>query len=104
MSTFDRLHVQVDGSCDSKESRGKRGRVSVFERKGDRIELRLPPDSRTVAYRLFAKGQEVRLHKPVMLYSFLQKFWVTVLKRRARESALVEIKENEVQIATHLIL
>jgi len=37
-------------------------------------DVSVPPDSRTVAYLLFARGQEVRLHRPVMLYSFLQKF------------------------------
>lgn len=33
----------------------------------------MPSISFTVAYRLFAKGQETRLQSPVTLYSFLQK-------------------------------
>ncbi len=39
----------------------------------------LPFSSRIVAYLLLARGQELRLHSPVTLYSFLQKFWLLVL-------------------------
>ena len=39
----------------------------------------LPFSSRIVAYLLFANGQEDLLHRPVTLYSFLQKFCVFVL-------------------------
>lgn len=39
----------------------------------------LPFSSRTVAYWLFERGQELRLHKPVTLYLFLQKFVLGVI-------------------------
>lgn len=39
----------------------------------------LPFSSRMVAYRLLANGQLLRLHRPVTLYSFLQKLRVLVL-------------------------
>lgn len=37
-----------------------------------------------VAYWLFARGQDDRLHRPVRLYSFLQKPWVLVLGCKER--------------------
>jgi hypothetical protein len=40
-----------------------------------------PSCSRTVAYRELARGHDCRLQNPVTLYSFRQKFWVTVLGR-----------------------
>lgn len=39
----------------------------------------LPFSSLIVAYRLFASGQELRLQRPLTLYSFRQKFCVLVL-------------------------
>lgn len=38
-----------------------------------------PSCSRIVAYLLFASGHELRLQRPVTLYSFLQKFCVCIL-------------------------
>lgn len=40
----------------------------------------LPFAWRTVAYRLFARGQDCLLHRPETLYSFLQKAPVFVLE------------------------
>jgi len=40
-----------------------------------------PSFSRTVAYRELARGHDCRLHSPVTLYSFLQKFCVVVLQK-----------------------
>jgi hypothetical protein len=40
-----------------------------------------PSCSRTVAYRELARGHDCRLQRPVRLYSFRQKFCVTVLRR-----------------------
>lgn len=39
----------------------------------------MPFSSRTVAYWLLARGQELRLHRPVRLYSWRQNFCVSVL-------------------------
>ena len=39
-----------------------------------------PFSSLMVAYLLFAKGHDCLLQSPVTLYSFLQKFFVSVLK------------------------
>ena len=43
--------------------------------------MHTPSCSRTVAYRELARGHDCRLQKPVRLYSFRQKFCVTVLGR-----------------------
>lgn len=44
----------------------------------------LPFSSLIVAYWLFARGQDDRLHSPVRLYSFLQKLCVLVLEREEK--------------------
>jgi hypothetical protein len=43
----------------------------------------IPLSSLTVAYWLLASGHDERLHRPLKLYSFLQKRWLTVLKRKS---------------------
>lgn len=46
-----------------------------------------PFSSLMVAYWLLASGQDERLHNPVRLYSFRQKFWLFVLEERRRHRA-----------------
>lgn len=46
------------------------------------ISINSPSFSLTVAYLLFANGQDCLLHKPVTLCSFRQNVWVVVLKHK----------------------
>ena len=55
----------------------------------------LPFSSRMVAYLLLAKGQELRLHSPVTLYSFLQKFWLLVLALKLQCSWLMTWRQKD---------
>lgn len=47
----------------------------------DAVRETSPFSSLMVAYWLFARGHDERLHNPVMLYSLRQKFWLFVLNR-----------------------
>ena len=60
----------------------------------------LPSFSRTVAYREFARGHDCRLQKPVTLYSFLQKFCVSVLQISGQELC----RDQWSRTAAHLTL
>ena len=84
--SFYNLHIQVALSCrinsfiiiygETKEYPFKSCWVLLLEVKTEE----LPFSSLIVAYWLFARGQDDRLHSPVRLYSFLQKLWVLVLE------------------------
>jgi hypothetical protein len=67
MGPFYCLHIKIEDSCHIVRTRLTVGRPCK------------PSCSLTVAYREFAKGHDWRLHRPVTLYSFRQKFCVEVL-------------------------
>jgi hypothetical protein len=79
--TLDGLDIQVENTCEF--SLGCRARREI--RGGS-----TPSCSRTVAYRELARGHDCRLQNPVTLYSFRQKFCVTVLGK-----ATLELRADE---------
>ena len=61
----------------------------------------LPSFSLTVAYLLFARGQDCLLHRPVTLYSLRQKVWVAVLKKKNMNSFKYK---NQVSFICYLVI
>lgn len=59
-------------------------------------DIYTPSCSRTVAYRELARGHDCRLQKPVRLYSFRQKFCVTVLEGPLSELHVDEDTRNNI--------
>ena len=60
-----------------------------------------PFSSRTVAYWLFASGQDDRLQRPVRLYSLRQNFWVFVLKKIGKYVTVRVYYERETRRTRH---
>ena len=65
--------------------------IGIIDDPWIKVRRNEPSFSLTVAYREFARGHDCRLHSPVTLYSFRQKFWVIVLRNGFQLSHLLHV-------------